>query len=144
MELFPVALAGEGKHALFEIGQGRGGVGGHDGRKADERQPVDSLERTLRRRGRLGNGNCRAPAPHGHGTTGTLVRNNPVTVGEKTWRAICFVHGVSAPNPMTRTLQSMRNTVRTSITKAVQQRCRMHRRPVVARWSKFTDAGYLA
>jgi hypothetical protein len=45
---------------------------------------------------------------------------------------------------MTRTIKSMRNAVRTSLTKAVQQRCCMHRRPVVVGWNKFTDAGCLA
>ncbi|HUJ45463.1 MAG TPA: hypothetical protein VLW52_17850 [Opitutaceae bacterium] len=45
---------------------------------------------------------------------------------------------------MTRTIQSMRRAARASITKAVQQFCRGHRRPLVARWSKLTDADCLA
>jgi hypothetical protein len=44
---------------------------------------------------------------------------------------------------MTRTLQSIRRTARASYTKAVQQRRCVHMRPVVARWSKFTDADCL-
>jgi hypothetical protein len=62
----------------------------------------------------------------------------------KTWRATCFVHVVSASFLMTRTFQSIRRMARASHTKAVQQSCRGHMRPVVARWSKFTDAGCLA
>jgi hypothetical protein len=45
---------------------------------------------------------------------------------------------------MTRTQQSIRRTARASFTKAVQQFCCGHMRPVVARWSKFIDAGCLA
>jgi hypothetical protein len=46
--------------------------------------------------------------------------------------------------PMTRILQSISRTVRTSSTKAVQQYSCGQMHPVVARWSKFTDAGCLA
>jgi hypothetical protein len=46
--------------------------------------------------------------------------------------------------PMTRMPQSICRTVRTSHTKAVHQYCRGQMHPVVARWSKFTDAGCLA
>jgi hypothetical protein len=45
---------------------------------------------------------------------------------------------------MTGISQSISRTVRASITKAVQQSCRGQMHPVVARWSKFTDAGCLA
>ena len=54
------------------------------------------------------------------------------------------MHVVTASFLMTRTLQSIRRTARASHTKAVQQSYRGHMRPVVARWSKFTDAGCLA
>jgi hypothetical protein len=45
---------------------------------------------------------------------------------------------------MTGISQSISRTVRTSLTKAVRQSCRGQMHPVVARWSKFTDAGCLA
>jgi hypothetical protein len=46
--------------------------------------------------------------------------------------------------PMTRMPQIISRTVRTSSTKAVQQISCGQMHPVVARWSKFTDAGCLA
>jgi hypothetical protein len=46
--------------------------------------------------------------------------------------------------PMTRMQQSIGRTARTSSTKAVQQYSCGPMHPVVARWSKFTDAGCLA
>jgi hypothetical protein len=45
---------------------------------------------------------------------------------------------------MTRIPQYISRTARASLTKAVQQSCRGQMHPVVARWSKFTDAGCLA
>jgi hypothetical protein len=45
---------------------------------------------------------------------------------------------------MTRTQQFICRTACASFTKAVQQSCCSHMRPVVARWSKFIDAGCLA
>jgi hypothetical protein len=45
---------------------------------------------------------------------------------------------------MTRTQQFICRTARASFTKAVQQSCCGQMRPVVARWSKFIDAGCLA
>ena len=45
---------------------------------------------------------------------------------------------------MTRISQSISRTARTSSTKAVQQCFCGQMHPVVARWSKFTDAGCLA
>jgi hypothetical protein len=45
---------------------------------------------------------------------------------------------------MTRMPQFISRTARTSSTKAVHQYCCGQMHPVVARWSKFTDAGCLA
>jgi hypothetical protein len=45
---------------------------------------------------------------------------------------------------MTRTLQSIRSTVRASLTKAAQQSYCDQMRPAVVRWIKFTHAGCLA
>jgi hypothetical protein len=45
---------------------------------------------------------------------------------------------------MTRTQQFICRTARALFTKAVQQSCCGQMRPVVARWSKFIDAGCLA
>jgi hypothetical protein len=45
---------------------------------------------------------------------------------------------------MTRMLQYIGRTARTSSTKAVRQCSWGQMHPVVARWSKFTDAGCLA
>ena len=45
---------------------------------------------------------------------------------------------------MTRMQQSIGRTARASSTKAVQQSCCGQMHPVVARWSKFIDAGCLA
>ena len=72
------------------------------------------------------------------------VMKNPRDPENNTWRASCFVHVDDASFHMTRTLQSIRSTVRTSSTKAVQQHRCAWMRPVVARWSKLTDAGCLA